>query len=243
MHDPGYIARVDGAKVRTARRTNTVILVASVAFGALLVVLLALAASTGMGWFSVLISLFGVLACAASAVLAHRRRRALDLLVARDGIALAVGPSGVRLAAAPFIPWDQIVFIGLLDDRARSARTQSARLSGALARATIRAGSPTMLCEIGVRDATALRRSFAGARGAERVTLFDEFDGLRRGLVPLMLDAVLDDATSDEAAQVLLREAERRGIPARGFDRVFSYFEWKGPMIDRKWPAQKGSPA
>jgi hypothetical protein len=100
-----------------------------------------------------------------------------------------------------------------------------------------------MLCEIGVRDGVRLRQAFAGRRGADRVTLFDEFDGTRRGLVPLMLDAVIDEATSHQAAQVLIREAERRGIPARAFDRVFPYFEWKGPMIDRKWPVQKGSAA
>ena len=243
MHDPDYSARVDRAKVDTARRTNTAMLVASLATGALLAVLLVLASTAGMGWFTIVIASIGVLACAVSAILAVRRRRALDLLVGRDDVALAVDADGVRLAGAPLIPWQQIVFVGVLDDRARTARVQRLPISGPLARATVRAGSPTMLCEVGVRDGAGLRRAFAGARGAERVTLFDEFDGTRRGLVPLMLDAVIDEATSHQAAQVLIREAERRGIPARSFDRVFAYFEWKGPMLDRKWPVEKGTPA
>lgn len=241
MHDPGYTARIDPAKVRTARRTNTAMLVGSIVTCGLLAALLVVAVATGMGWFTVVIASLGVLASAVSAILAVRRRRAADLLVGHDDIALAVAADGVRLAGAPLIPWEQVVFVGVLDDRARTARVQRLPVSGALARATVRAGSPTMLCEIGVRDGDALRRAFAGSRGADRVTLFDEFDGTRRGLVPLMLDAVIDEATSHQAAQVLIREASRRGIPARSFDGVFAYFDWKGPMIDRKWPVEKGN--
>ena len=48
MHDPDYSARVDRAKVDTARRTNTAMLVASLATGALLAVLLVLASTAGM---------------------------------------------------------------------------------------------------------------------------------------------------------------------------------------------------
>lgn len=241
MENPRYVARVDRAKTEGVSRWNARMLVVSGIVGALLASGLVVAVVTDMGWFTIAIASLGVLACLASVVLAVRRRRAVALLVADDDIAMIVDDAGVRLAGAPLIPWDDIVFVGVLDDRERTGRLQRLPLSGALARATVRAGSPTLLCEVGVRDGAKLRRAFAGAPGADRVTLFDAFEGTRRGLIPLMLDAVVDDATSHQAAQVLIREAERRGIPARSFSRVFAYFEWKGPMIDRKWPAEKGS--
>jgi hypothetical protein len=235
------VARVDHSKTDGVRRWNAGMLIASLVLGALLAGGLVVGAVTGMGWFTILIASLGVLACAISAVLAVRRRRALSLLVTGDDIALTVGAAGVRLAGAPLIPWEQIVFVGVIDDSERTGRLQRLPVSGPLARATVRAGSPTLLCEIGVRDGVWLKQAFGGARGADRVTLFDEFDGSRRGLIPLMLDVVVDDATAHQAAQVLIREAERRGIPARSFTKVFAYFEWKGPMVDRKWPVEKES--
>lgn len=241
MGDSHYVARVDHSKTDGVRRWNAGMLIGSLLIGTLLAGGLAIAAVSGMGWVTILIASLGVLACAISAVLAVRRRRALALLVTGDDVALTVDAAGVRLAGAPLIPWEQIVFVGVIDDRERTGRLQRLPVSGPLARATVRAGSPTLLCEIGVRDGVRLKHAFGGARGAERVTLFDEFDGSRRGLIPLMLDVVVDDATAHQAAQVLIREAERRCIPARSFTKVFAYFEWKGPMIDRKWPAEKGS--
>ncbi|MCD5346223.1 hypothetical protein [Agromyces sp. S2-1-8] len=234
-----YEAHVDHAKVDRTGRWNSGMLLTSAAIGVLLAVGLAVAVIAGLGWFTITIASLGVAACAVSVLLASRRRRALGLLVTDDDVAVAVETEGIRLAGAPLIPWTEIVFVGVLDDRARSARVQDLPFSGPLARATVRSGSATLLCEIGVRDGEALRRAFAGARGADRVTLFDRFDGTRRGLIPLMLDAVIDDATALQAAQVLIREAERRGIPARSFTKVFAYFEWKGPMIDLKWPVEK----
>ncbi|KRE21024.1 hypothetical protein [Agromyces sp. Soil535] len=243
MGDTHYAAHVDRTKTGSIRRWNAGMLIVSLALGVLLAGGLVVTIVVGMGWFTIVIASLGVIACAVSAVLAVRRRRALALLVADDDIALTVGATGVRLAGAPLIPWEQIVFVGVVDDRERTGQLQRLPLSGALARATVRAGSPTLLCELGVRDGVRLRHAFVGARGAAVVTLFDEFDGARRGLVPLMLDAVVDDATAHQAAQVLIRESERRGIPARSFRKVFEYFEWKGPMIDRKWPVEKGSRA
>lgn len=234
-----YEARVDHVKVDRTGRWNSGMLLISAAFGVLLAIGLGAAVIAGLGWFTITIASLGFAACAVSVILAARRRRALGLLVSGDDIALSVGSDGVRLAGAPLIPWAQIVFVGVLDDRARSARVQDLPFSGPLARATVRSGSATLLCEIGVRDGEALRHAFAGRRGADRVTLFDRFDGTRRGLIPLMLDAVIDDATSLQAAHVLIREAERRGIPARSFTQVFAYFDWKGPMIDLKWPVEK----
>jgi hypothetical protein len=243
VENPRYVAHVDRSKTEGVRRWNLRILVVSGIVGGLLAGGLIVAVVTDMGWFTIVIASLGVLACLVSVVLAVRRRRAVTLLVAGDEVAMTVDDAGVRLAGAPLIPWHDIVFVGVLDDRERTGRLQRLPLSGALARATVRAGSPTMLCEIGVRDGIGLRSAFAGAPGADRVTLFDAFEGTRRGLIPLMLDAVVDDATAHQAAQVLIREAERRGIPARSFAKVFAYFEWKGPMIDRKWPVEKGSRA
>lgn len=237
-----YRVRVDDRKVAAADRLNAGILVVSCVVAAAFLILAAFAVSAGFGVFTVVIAVLGSLASAASGVLAHRRRRALGLLRSDDGLALSVGDAGVRLAGAPLVPWSELVFVGVLDDRARTGRLRRIPVVGSLVGTTLRAGSPTLLCELGVRDGAALRAAFHGAPGAERVTIFDEFDGSRRGLVPLMLDAVLDDASAHQAAQVLIREAERRGIPARAFDRVFAYFDWKGPMIDRKWPVEKGAP-
>ncbi|MEV1131391.1 hypothetical protein [Agromyces sp. NPDC049794] len=241
MADAPYLAKLDHTKTDAGRRANAVMSAVALGVAALLAGGLVVAVSAGMGWFTVVIASLGLVAGAVVAVLTARRRRALNLLVGEDDIALSVDQVGIRLAGAPLIAWDQVVFVGVLDDRERTGRLQRLPLSGPLARATVRAGSPTLLCEVGVRDGVGLRHAFGGARGADRVTLFDEFDGCRRGLVPLMLDAVVDDATAHQAAQVLVREAERRGIPARAFDRVFAYFDWKGPMIDRKWPVEKGS--
>lgn len=239
MGESQYMARVDRSKTDGVRRWNAGMLIVSLALAAMLAGGLIFAAVSGMGWFTILIASLGVAACTISAALAVRRGRALALLVTGDDIALTVDAAGVRLAGAPLIPWDQVVFVGVIDDRERTGRLQRLPVSGPLARATVRAGSPTLLCEIGVRDGVRLKQAFGGARGADRVTLFDEFDGTRRGLIPLMLDAVVDDATAHQAAQVLVREAERRGIPARSFNAVFAYFDWKGPMLDHKWPAEQ----
>jgi len=241
VEHPRYVAHVDRTKTDRVRRWNSGMLIVSCIAGVLIAGGLAVAIATGMGWFTITIASVGVVACTISAVLAVRRRRAVALLAAGDDLALVVDDAGVRLAGTPLIAWEEIVFIGVLDDRERSGRLQRLPLSGPLARATVRAGSPTMLCEIGVRDGIGLKHSFNGAPGADRVTIFDAFDGVRRGLVPLMLDAVLDEATAHQAGQVLIREGERRGIPARSFVKVFTYFGWKGPMIDRKWPAEKES--
>lgn len=239
MSEIVYEAHVDRAKVSTARSWNRGMLLGSTIAGLLVLAGLVTAVVVGMGWFTITVASVGLAACLVSVVLAARRGRALGLLVADGDRALAIDASGVRLAGAPLIPWEQIVFVGVLDDRSRSALVQRLPISGPLARATVRSGSGTLLCEIGVRDGAALKRAFGGAPGAERVTLFDAFDGTRRGLVPLMLDAVIDDATALQSAQVLLRAAERRGIPARSFSKVFEYFAWKGPMIDLKWPVEK----
>ncbi|WP_136708462.1 hypothetical protein [Agromyces sp. H66] len=243
MADAPYLARLDHTKTDVARRVNAVMSAVSLGVAALLAGGLIVAVSSGMGAITIVIASLGLVAGAVVAVLTGRRRRALRLLVGGDDIALRIDRDGIRLAGAPPIAWDAVVFVGVLDDRERTGRLRRLPLSGALARATVRAGSPTLLCEIGVRDGVEFRHAFGGAGGADRVTLFDEFDGSRRGLIPLMLDAVMDDATAHQSAQVLVREAERRGIPARAFNRVFEYFDWKGPMIDRRWPVERGSRA
>lgn len=54
-----------------------------------------------------------------------------------------------------------------------------------------------------------------------------------------MLDAVIEDSAAHRSAQTLVDEATRRGVPTGAFTSVFAYFDWKGPMIDRKWPVSK----
>lgn len=239
MAEPMFEASVDHAKVDTVGRWNSGFIIVSIALGCLIAAGLLLAISSRMGWFTIVIAALGVAACLISTIMALRRRRALMLLVTGADVALSVTGDGVRMAGAPLIGWNDMVFLGVLDDRDRSARMQRLPLSGALASAALKAGNGTLLCEIAVRDGADLRRAFAGDRGAERVTLFDEFDGTRRGLIPLMLDSVIEDSIAREAARVLVDEASRRGVPTGTFTSVFGYFDWKGPMIDRKWPVEE----
>ncbi|KQZ09092.1 hypothetical protein ASD23_12375 [Agromyces sp. Root1464] len=236
MVTPILEASVDRAKVDTVGRWNSGIILVSIVAGCLITAGLVFAVTSGMGWFTVTVAALGAGACLISTVMALRRRRALMLLVTDVDVALTITDAGVRLAGAPFIPWHEMVFVGILDDRARSARMQRLPLSGPLATAALKAGNGTLLCEIAVRDGAALKRAFGGDPGADRVTLFDEFDGVRRGLIPLMLDAVIEDSAAHRSAKVLVDEATRRGVPTGAFTSVFGYFDWKGPMIDRKWP-------
>lgn len=239
MAEPMFVASVDHAKVDTVGRWNSGIIIVSITLGCLIAAGLLLAISSRMGWFTIVIASLGVAACVISTVLALRRRRALMLLVTGADTALSITDDGVRLAGAPLIAWSDMVFLGVLDDRDRSARMQRLPLSGPLASAALKAGNGTLLCEIAVRDGADLQRAFGSDRGAARVTLFDEFDGTRRGLIPLMLDSVIEDATAHRAARVLVDEASRRGVPTGTFSSVFGYFDWKGPMIDRKWPVDE----
>ncbi|SIN93138.1 hypothetical protein [Agromyces cerinus] len=239
MAEPIFEASVDRAKVDTVGRWNSGIILVSVVLGCLIIAGLVFAIASGMGWFTITVAALGAAACLISTVMALRRRRALMLLVTGNDIALTVTDEGVRLAGAPLIAWHDMVFVGVLDDRARSARMQRLPLSGPLATAALKAGNGTLLCEIAVRDGAALKRAFGDDRGAERVTLFDEFDGARRGLIPLMLDSVIADTTAHQAARVLIDEAARRGVPTASHTAVFGYFDWKGPMIDRKWPVDE----
>ncbi|MFB6610031.1 hypothetical protein ACFCVO_06925 [Agromyces sp. NPDC056379] len=239
MAEPIFEASVDRAKVDTVGRWNSGIVLVSVVLGCLVTAGLVFAIVSGMGWFTLIVATLGAGACLISTVMALRRRRALMLLVTGTDVALTITDEGVRMAGAPLIAWHDMVLVGVLDDHARSARMQRLPLSGPLATAALKAGNGTLLCEIGVRDGVALKRAFGGDRGAERVTLFDEFDGARRGLIPLMLDSVIEDAAAHQAARVLVDEASRRGVPTGTFTSVFGYFEWKGPMIDRKWPVDE----
>lgn len=239
MVEPILEASVDRAKVDTVGRWNSGIILVSIVAGCLIAAGLVFAIASGMGWFTITVAALGAGACLISTVMALRRRRALMLLVTGVDVALTITDAGVRMAGAPFIPWHEMVFVGVLDDRARSARMQRLPLSGPLATAALKAGNGTLLCEIAVRDGAALKRAFGGDRGADRVTLFDEFDGVRRGLIPLMLDAVIEDATAHRSARVLVDEATGHGVPTGEFTSVFGYFDWKGPMIDRKWPVSK----
>ncbi|QEO15138.1 hypothetical protein FLP10_12475 [Agromyces intestinalis] len=236
MSSIGYEAHVDRAKVARAKRWNTGILLVSALFTAGLVVG-TVVMFVDDAWPIGIVAGLGALAALLSVIAAVQRGRAQRLLVAADGdLAIAVSDAGVRMAGAPLIPWSEIVFVGVLDDRGRSARMARLPLSGVLASAALKAGGGTLLCELGVRDGAALKQAFGAAPGAERVSLWDPFDGTRRGLIPMLLDAVLDDGTAQQSAHVLMDAASRRGIPTARFTGIMDYFNWKNPMLDHKWP-------
>ncbi|WP_395245811.1 hypothetical protein ACGGZK_08385 [Agromyces sp. MMS24-K17] len=237
----GYVARVDHAKVSRARRWNTGIVAGSALLGVALVVGVVTSIVDGMWWPITVLAVLGVLACVLSIVTSVQRGRAQRLLAAGGDLAFEVTDAGVRMGGAPLVPWSEIVFVGVLDDRGRSARLQRIPLSGLFATAALNAGSGTLLCELGVRDGQALKQAFGGAPGAERVSVWDPFDGVRRGLIPMLVDAVVDEGTAQQSAQVLMDAALRRGIPTARFTGVFDYFNWKNPMLDHKWPTPSAS--
>lgn len=236
MSASGYVAHVDHVKVARAKRWNTGIVVGSAVLGVGLVIGVVVTILDGMWWPITVLAVLGVIACVLSVVAAVQRGRAQRLLAAGGDLAFEVAETGVRMGGAPHVPWSEIVFVGVLDDRDRSAKLLRIPLSGLFAAAALNAGSGTLLVELGVRDGQALKDAFGAAPGAERVSLWDPFDGVRRGLIPMLVDAVVDEGTAQQSAQVLMDAARRRGIPTARFTGVFDYFNWKNPMLDHKWP-------
>jgi hypothetical protein len=233
-----FEALVDRAKADSARRWNT----GFIATGAVLAVLaaagiVALAVSGFGSWFT--IALVGVFELAALGMVwtSVTRGRMLRLLAGEGAVACRVTETGVTLAASPEISWDELVFVGVLNDRPRTNRLRSVPVYGWIGRLALKAGNGTILCELAVRDGEALRRRFADPAGARRVSLYGRHtDGARRGLIPLLLDAVLSEETTQAVVSTLFAEAAARGIPHALHENAFGFTKWKGPQLDPAWP-------
>ncbi|MRG61346.1 hypothetical protein GE115_15930 [Agromyces sp. CFH 90414] len=235
-----FQAVVDEAKTASARRWNA----GFVATGAVVVVVaiagIAAMVATGFGsWFTIaLVGVFGALGVALT-VTSVLRGRILRLLAADGAPACTVSDAGVALAGSPAIAWTEVVFIGVLNDRPRTSRLRSVPVFGWFGSLALKAGNGTILCEIAVRDGEALRAAFTDRAAAKRVGLYGRWpDGSRHGLLPLLLDSVLSEESTQAVVQVLFAEAQARGIPHALHESTFGFLKWKGPMLDPAWPGE-----
>ncbi|QAY73143.1 hypothetical protein ET445_07065 [Agromyces protaetiae] len=240
MAPAAFRAFVDRAKADTARRWNTgLITVGGLAVVIAIAGIVALAV-TGFGsWLTLaLVAVFGVVG-AGLLVTSVLRGRILRILAGDvdQAVACAVDDHGVALANSPVIPWDQVVFVGVLNDRPRTDRLRGIPIFNWGGRAALKAGNGTILCEIAVRDGEAFRAAFTDRSAAKRVGLYPRWpDGVRHGLLPLLLDSVLSEETTQAVVRVLFEQARARGIPHALFESSFAFLKWKGPLLDHDWP-------
>jgi hypothetical protein len=235
-----FEALVDQVKASSAKRWNTGFITAGILLLLAAAAGIAVMLATGFGsWFTiVLVAVFGVLSISLI-VTSVLRGRILRLLAGEGAVACAVTDTGVALANSPFMPWADIVFIGVLNDRARTTRLRAVPVFGWFGSLALKAGNGTILCEIAVRDGESLRAAFTDHRAAKRVSLYGRWpDGLRRGLLPLLLDSVLSEETTQAVVRSLFAEAQDRGIPHSMHESTFGYMKWKGPLLDPDWPAE-----
>ncbi len=229
---------LDVAKVQTAGRWNSGFIVVGVLLTALCIAGLGAMIATGFGsWFTItLVAVFGV-ASIGLVVTSVLRRRMLLLLVGRSDSACTITEGGITLAGAPEIPWNDVVFVAVLNDRPRTNRLRSVPVYGWFGRLALKAGNGTVLCEIAVRDGEALQRRFDDPVAARRVTLFGRWpDGTRRGVLPLLLDAVLSEASTQDVVKAVFAAASARDIPMVLHEATFEHYKWKAPKLDPKWP-------
>lgn len=233
-----FEALVDRAKADSAKRWNTGFIVTGALLVALAIGGMVALIVTGFGsWFTIaLVALFGA-AAVGMVITSVLRGRILRLLAGPDAVACRVTETGVTLANSPEIAWDELAFIGVLNDRPRTNRLKNVPVYGWAGRAALKAGNGTILCELGVRDGEALRARFTDPAGAKRVSLYGRYsDGRRRGLIPLLLDSVLSEETTQAVVTVLFAEAAARGIPHSLHENAFALTKWKGPQLDPAWP-------
>lgn len=233
-----FEALVDRAKADSAKRWNRGFILTGTLLLALAIGGIAALIITGFGsWFTVaLVAVFGV-AAAGMILTSVTRGRMLRLLAGPDAVACRVTGTGVTLANSPEIGWDELVFVGVLNDRPRTNRLKNVPVYGWAGRAALKAGNGTILCELAVRDGEGLRRRFTVPAGAKRVSLYGRYpDGTRRGLIPLLLDAVLSEETTQAVVTTLFAEAAARGIPHSLHENAFAFTKWKGPLLDPAWP-------
>jgi len=232
---PDFEVRADATRVTTAARWNTGLMIAAA------LLLLAAAggivamAVTGFGsWFTFALMAVFALLCVFVLVTARSRTRMLRLLSGQggDGV-LRADHDGIRLPGLGEIAWEELVFVCVTNDRARAARGGRVPVFGWAGRAAIKAGNGTILCELAVRDGEALRRRALTADAASRVTLYPRWpDGLRRGTVPLLLDAVYDELDTQAVVTMLFAQAKQRGIAHALFEQLPAAMRWKGPYLD-----------
>lgn len=237
-----FLALVDPVKADSARRWNAGFITTGAVLVGTAIAGIAVMLATGFGsWFTIaLVAVLGLLSVSLI-VTSVLRARILRLLAGEGAVACSVTSSGVALANSPFIAWQDIVFIGVLNDRPRTSRLRAVPVFGWFGSLALKAGNGTVLCEIAVRDGEALRSGFGDGRAAKRVSLYGRWpDGLRRGLLPLLLDSVLSEETVQAVVRVLFAEAGARGIPHAMHESTFGYMKWKGPLLDPDWPAELG---
>ncbi|GAA1811036.1 hypothetical protein [Agromyces neolithicus] len=231
---------LDLAKVATAGRWNSgFIVVGVVLLLASLAGIWAMAA-TGFGsWFTITLAAVFAVASAGLVVTSVLRRRLLLLLVGDSSSACTITERGITLAGAPEIEWGDLVFVAVLNDRPRTNRLRSVPIYGWFGRLALKAGNGTVLSELAVRDGEALRRRCASLAAAKRITLYGRWpDGSRRGVLPLLLDAVLSEQSTSDVVCALFAAATAHGIPATLHESAFDSLKWKAPQLDPKWPAE-----
>lgn len=233
-----FAAPVDTARVESAGRWNSRLILFGILLAAASVIAAWSAVATGWGnWLTATIIVIAAVASVSLVVSSLIRRRMLLLLVARGGTACSVTEAGITLAGAPPIAWSDIEFIAVLNDRPRTDRLRAVPLFGRLGELTMKAGSGTILCEVAVHDGEALRRRFDDRAAARRVTLYGRWpDGARRGVLPLLLDAVLSEAATREAVVAILASATEHGIPTAMHESAVANLRWKAPRLDPDWP-------
>jgi hypothetical protein len=233
-----FEALVDRVKADSARRWNAGFIVTGAVLATVAAAGIVALVVTGFGsWFTiVLVAVFGV-AALGMVWTSVTRARMLRLLNGQGGVACRVTETGVTLATSPEIMWDELVFVGVLNDRPRTNRLKSVPVYGWIGRLALKAGNGTILCELAVRDGEALRARFNDGAAAKRVSLYGRYaDGTRRGLIPLLLDAVLSEETTQAVVSTLFAEASARGIPHALHENAFGFTKWKGPQLDPAWP-------
>ena len=233
-----FDAPLDATRVQTAGRWNSRLILFGIMLAAASVVAAWSAVATGWGnWFTTTIIVIAAVASVSLVVSSLIRRRMLLLLVGGSGTACSITESGITLAGAPEIAWDEIEFIAILNDRPRTDRLRAVPLLGRLGELTIKAGSGTILCEVAVHDGEALRRRFGDHAAARRVTLYGRWpDNSRRGVLPLLLDAVLSEAATEAAISAILSSAAEHGVPSEVHESTVANLRWKAPRLDPDWP-------
>ncbi|GAA1516273.1 hypothetical protein BJ978_001774 [Agromyces terreus] len=233
-----FEALVDPVKAGSARRWNAGFIVTGSLLLAASAVGVAVMLATGFGsWFTVvLVAVLGVLSISL-VVTSVLRGRILRLLTGSGAVACRIDDRGVVLANSPAIPWSEVVFVGVLNDRARTARLRAVPVFGWFGSLALKAGNGTILCEIAVRDGESLRAGIPDRGAARRISLYGRWpDGMRHGLLPLLLDSVLSEETSQAVVRALFSEAQARGIPFSMHESTFGFLKWKGPLLDPEWP-------
>lgn len=173
MPEPLHVT-IDSQKVATTRRYNYGLIVGGGAFMILAALATYYAISSAMSWFTVGLTIALTIGALLVVVTSFRRVNLLQAFVgdAADVGTVTIDDGGVGLAGIPPIPWSAVSFVGVLDDRARTARVLNTPIIGWTGALAIKAGNGKIGCEIGVRDGEALRAACVSDRQSRRVSLY-----------------------------------------------------------------------